>query len=153
MQTIDSDHFFFSVVSLLSCLVFSTWMATCSSSSSLTLHHRCWSRLDLPWRPPRLMLNFHSVSATTTVAAASLAVKAPFERCSSGRIGIRTCSRKSKWIIRRCSTNPFVVVDDEKYGNKQVVSVTPSLYEYILGNVREPEVVNLFPIFSNKIFY
>lgn len=99
------------------------------------------------------MLNFHSVSATTTVAAASLAVKAPFERCSSGRIGIRTCSRKSKWIIRRCSTNPFVVVDDEKYGNKQVVSVTPSLYEYILGNVREPEVVNLFPIFSNKIFY
>ncbi|KAK7840548.1 putative caffeoyl-coa o-methyltransferase [Quercus suber] len=113
-------------------------MATCSS---LTLHHRCWSRLDLPWRPPRLMLNFNSVSATTTVATSSLAGKAPFERCSSGRIGIRMCSRKSKWIIKRCSTNPFVVVDDEKYGNKQVVSVTPSLYEYILGNVREPEIL------------
>lgn len=99
------------------------------------------------------MLNFNSVSATTTVATSSLAGKTPFERCSSGRIGIRTCSRKSKWIIRHCSANPFVVVDDEKYGNKQVVSVTPSLYEYILGNVREPEVVNLFPIFSNKTYY
>ncbi|KAL0013849.1 hypothetical protein SO802_000918, partial [Lithocarpus litseifolius] len=77
--------------------------------------------LDLSWRPPRLVLNFHSVSATTTVATSSLAGKAPFEGCSSGRIGIRTCSSKLKWIIRRCSTNAFVVVDDEKYGNKQII--------------------------------
>lgn len=77
------------------------------------------------------MRNFHSVSATT-----SLAGKASFERCC------RTCSSKSKQLIRSCSTNAFVVVnDDEKYGNKEVISVTPHLYDYILANVREPEIL------------
>lgn len=153
MQTIDFLHFFCCckcqlcgsavVFSLLSCLVFSTWMA---NSSGLLLHH-CWSRLAcqhvaFPWRSPRLMRNFHSVSATT-----SLAGKASFERCC------RTCSSKSKQLIRSCSTNAFFVVnDDEKYGNKEVISVTPHLYDYILANVREPEVVNLFPISYHKFY-
>ncbi|XP_031130627.1 uncharacterized protein LOC116032261 isoform X3 [Ipomoea triloba] len=33
-----------------------------------------------------------------------------------------------------------VVSDNAKYGGKQIISVTPRLYDYILGNVREPEV-------------
>ncbi|KAE8124580.1 hypothetical protein FH972_019448 [Carpinus fangiana] len=108
-----------------------------ATSSSLVLH-RCWSMLAyrgvaFPRRSPRLMLNFHSVCAT-------LAVKASSDRCSS-RFGTRTCNSKPNHLTRSCSANAFVVVEDEKYGNKQVISVTPSLYDYILANVREPEIL------------
>ncbi|XP_059444974.1 uncharacterized protein LOC132176709 [Corylus avellana] len=108
-----------------------------ATSSSLVLH-RCWSMLvyrgvAFPRRSPRLMLNFHSVCAT-------LAVKASFDRCIS-RFGTRTCNSKPNQLTRSCSANAFVVVEDEKYGNKQVISVTPSLYDYILANVREPEIL------------
>ncbi|GMI98946.1 hypothetical protein like AT3G62000 [Hibiscus trionum] len=42
-----------------------------------------------------------------------------------------------------CSSNaaPFTVADDEKFSNKQVISVTPRLYDYILANVREPPIL------------
>ncbi|KAG8475226.1 hypothetical protein CXB51_032095 [Gossypium anomalum] len=48
-------------------------------------------------------------------------------------------------LRRNCSLSsdaaaPFIVADDEKYGNKQVISITPRLYDYILANVREPPV-------------
>lgn len=40
-----------------------------------------------------------------------------------------------------CSSDPVVVVaNDGKYGLKPVISITPRLYDYILSNVREPEV-------------
>ncbi|XVF72894.1 hypothetical protein PTKIN_Ptkin12aG0157300 [Pterospermum kingtungense] len=45
---------------------------------------------------------------------------------------------------RNCSSlsnAPFVVADDKKYGNKQVISITPRLYDYILANVREPQIL------------
>ncbi|KAJ8632509.1 hypothetical protein MRB53_025845 [Persea americana] len=35
----------------------------------------------------------------------------------------------------------FVVAEDERYGNKQVISITPQLYNYILSNTREPEIL------------
>jgi hypothetical protein len=35
---------------------------------------------------------------------------------------------------------PVVVSDDSKFGRKQVISLTPQLYEYVLSNVREPQV-------------
>lgn len=34
-----------------------------------------------------------------------------------------------------------VISSDDKYGNKQVVSLTPQLYDYILANVREPQIL------------
>lgn len=34
-----------------------------------------------------------------------------------------------------------VISSDDKYGNKQVVSLTPQLYHYILANVREPQIL------------
>lgn len=37
-------------------------------------------------------------------------------------------------------SDAVMVATDKKYGNKQVVSITPRLYDYILTNVREPEV-------------
>lgn len=48
-------------------------------------------------------------------------------------------------LVRNCSSSsknvPFIVADDEKYGNKQVISITPRLYDYILANVREPQIL------------
>ncbi|XP_021776018.1 uncharacterized protein LOC110739844 [Chenopodium quinoa] len=54
---------------------------------------------------------------------------------------IRFSPDKSLHFVRCCSTDAFVVVNDNKYGNKQVVSLTPRLYDYVLSNVREPEVL------------
>ncbi|XP_029124450.2 uncharacterized protein [Elaeis guineensis] len=36
---------------------------------------------------------------------------------------------------------PVVVAGDDKYGKKQVISVTPQLYDYVLSNVREPPIL------------
>ncbi|ESQ43875.1 hypothetical protein EUTSA_v10006151mg [Eutrema salsugineum] len=49
----------------------------------------------------------------------------------------------SRRLIGNCSmaTAPFVVADDEKYGNKQVISLTPRIYDYVLSNVREPKIL------------
>lgn len=38
-------------------------------------------------------------------------------------------------------SDAVVVAQDQKYGNKQVVSITPQLYDYILSNVREPAIL------------
>ncbi|CAL5383170.1 unnamed protein product [Camellia sinensis] len=39
------------------------------------------------------------------------------------------------------SADATVVAGDENYGNKRVISVTPRLYDYLLSNVREPEIL------------
>ncbi|KAF3443076.1 hypothetical protein FNV43_RR16997 [Rhamnella rubrinervis] len=84
----------------------------------------------------KLLLKFHSSAATGHIAC-SKPIKG-----SSMRYGgrcMRACSNKSK--IRCCSSNAFIIANDEKYGNKQVVSINPRLYDYILSNVREPEIL------------
>ncbi|KAJ7948871.1 Caffeoyl-CoA O-methyltransferase [Quillaja saponaria] len=62
-------------------------------------------------------------------------------RCRSCCFHFRACSCKWKRLVRSCLTNEFVVANDVKYGNKQVVSVTPHLYDYILKHVPEPEIL------------
>ncbi|VVB06573.1 unnamed protein product [Arabis nemorensis] len=49
----------------------------------------------------------------------------------------------SRRLIGNCSitADPFVAMEDEKYGNKQVISLTPRLYDYVLSNVREPKIL------------
>lgn len=42
---------------------------------------------------------------------------------------------------RRCCTEVAVAASDYKYGNKQVISVTPLIYDYLLTNVREPMIL------------
>ncbi|KAK8654439.1 hypothetical protein V6N13_128407 [Hibiscus sabdariffa] len=48
-------------------------------------------------------------------------------------------------LTRNCSHSsndaPLIVTDDEKFSNKQVISITPRLYDYILANVREPPIL------------
>lgn len=48
--------------------------------------------------------------------------------------------RKSSNIIS-CSINDFVTVNNDKYVNKQVITLNPRLYDYILSNTREPKVL------------
>ncbi|KAI9073888.1 hypothetical protein K1719_044160 [Acacia pycnantha] len=92
--------------------------------SMLTHAHKCCLLR------PRLIARFHSSSAT-------LAVKNRASHVSLGKWG-------HKWkrqFVRTCSTSDFVIANDEKYGNKQVVSLSPRLYDYVLKNVREPEIL------------
>ncbi|KAL9230834.1 hypothetical protein vseg_006132 [Gypsophila vaccaria] len=49
---------------------------------------------------------------------------------------------KSAYNVRCCSTSQAdIVSNDNKYLNKQVVSLTPQLYDYVLSNTREPEIL------------
>lgn len=69
----------------------------------------------------------------------------------SERLRLRPCKFKTK---NQFTTNCCVSsAHDEKYSNKQVISVTPPLYDYILRNVREPKVrtVHSFPLASNSL--
>ncbi|XP_058084802.1 uncharacterized protein LOC131232526 isoform X2 [Magnolia sinica] len=43
--------------------------------------------------------------------------------------------------LQTLHNDPFIVSKDEKYSNKQVICVTPQLYNYILSNVREPPIL------------
>lgn len=109
-------------------------------STSLGLHRwpiLAYQRVNLPQRSTQLLPKFYSLSS---------------ERCRRGGVGFRACSSKLKKSIRGCATNAFVVADDEKYGNKQNISITPRLYDYILANVREPEVIELTLWFSLSWF-
>ncbi|KAK6931985.1 Class I-like SAM-dependent O-methyltransferase, partial [Dillenia turbinata] len=54
----------------------------------------------------------------------------------------RSWGRDRGWKWQSSYTESAVVVaNDNKYGNKQIISVTPHLYHYILSNVREPQVL------------
>ncbi|GAV80954.1 Methyltransf_3 domain-containing protein [Cephalotus follicularis] len=60
-----------------------------------------------------------------------------------GSIGSGFRSRKfhHRTTTNCCSTASAIVPADDKYGNKQVISITPRLYDYILSNVREPVIL------------
>ncbi|ONI12146.1 hypothetical protein PRUPE_4G148100 [Prunus persica] len=112
-------------------------------SSSLGLHH--WSvlasqRAILPQNSAKPLQKFHSLPTTVTVACIATS-RASSVRCHLGCFGFTAFNRKLRKSVRGCATNPFVVANDEKYGNKQVISITPQVYDYILANVREPEVL------------
>ncbi|XP_074355297.1 tricin synthase 1-like isoform X2 [Apium graveolens] len=50
------------------------------------------------------------------------------------------CSSIAAAETTSCS-DAVVVSGDEKYGHKEIISITPRLYDYLLANVREPEVL------------
>lgn len=124
-------------------------------SINLAFHHGSMLPSEpatLVLRPVRLFANFHSFSATgavTTSASKSLRVSPGRWGCSASPcccccccccFHFRGCSCKWKRLVRSGSASEFVIASDENYGNKQVVSLTPRLYDYVLKNVREPEV-------------
>lgn len=115
--------------------------ASMGSSNSLGIHS--WYILA-PQRvilPQKSTPKSHSLSPTVTVSSIATnktcSERYPIPR---GCLGFTAFTRKVNKTIRGCATSPFVVANDEKYGNKQIISITPRLYDYILANVREPEV-------------
>jgi hypothetical protein len=95
-----------------------------NSSINLVFHHGSMlphEHVTSLVRPVKLCARFHLSSATWAV---------------------KSTSKDQRWkgFVRSCSVTEFVIASDEKYGNKQVVSLTPRLYDYVLENVREPEV-------------
>ncbi|KAK9122434.1 hypothetical protein Syun_020051 [Stephania yunnanensis] len=63
--------------------------------------------------------------------------KTRFSPSISNIRSIAGATNRRDWSVRAS----VVSVKDEKYGNKEVVCVTPQIYDYILANVREPEVL------------
>nr|XP_024931270.1 O-methyltransferase MdmC-like [Ziziphus jujuba var. spinosa] len=88
----------------------------------------------------KVLLKFHTLAAVGNVASVA-PVTASFKRYDGCCLCSRACRSMSNLIIRCCSTNAFVIANDEKYGNKQIISINPHLYDYILANVREPEIL------------
>ncbi|KMZ63730.1 hypothetical protein ZOSMA_39G00010 [Zostera marina] len=62
---------------------------------------------------------------------------------SSPSIGIRPTSQipSSRCIVCSHRSPGVVLCDDDKYGKKEVISLTPKLYQYVLSNVREPDIL------------
>ncbi|KAI4333392.1 hypothetical protein L6164_018213 [Bauhinia variegata] len=114
------------------------------ASSKLVLHHGSilvHEPVDSRLRPPRGLLHFHSLFATWATGNKAVQNSSVRWRCSGCCFQFRTCSCKWKRLVGSCSTSEFVIAHDENYGNKQVISLSPRLYDYILKNVREPEIL------------
>ncbi|KAL6982185.1 hypothetical protein U1Q18_023798 [Sarracenia purpurea var. burkii] len=56
-------------------------------------------------------------------------------------LGRRFRGWKSNSVQGGCCDGASVVASDDKYGNKHIISVTTRLYDYLLTNVREPEIL------------
>ncbi|KAF3325087.1 putative caffeoyl-CoA O-methyltransferase [Carex littledalei] len=66
------------------------------------------------------------------IPSSKLSLLSPFVRC------------RFKRTFRSIYTDngaPVVVAEDGKYGRKEVISLTPQLYDYVLSNVREPQIL------------
>ncbi|KAL9255773.1 putative caffeoyl-CoA O-methyltransferase [Drosera capensis] len=72
---------------------------------------------------------------------ASLTSTVIFNPTRRRRGGVLFVQRGVDRLAKCLSTNAFVIAADDTYGNKQVISLTPPLYDYILSNVREPEIL------------
>lgn len=100
----------------------------------------------------KVLLKFHTLAAVGNVATVA-PFTASFKRYDGCCLCSRACRSMSNLIIRCCSTNAFVIANDEKYGNKQIISINPHLYDYILANVREPEVMVQYSHYGETITY
>ncbi|KAK7401697.1 hypothetical protein VNO78_13374 [Psophocarpus tetragonolobus] len=117
-------------------------MVMANKNINLVLHQGSILPHELPIVFQLRPASFHSFSSTWAITNAALHVSPQRWNCSaSSCYRFRECRCKWKRLVRSSSTGEFVIATDENYGNKQVVSLTPSLYDYILKNVREPEIL------------
>lgn len=114
-----------------------------NSSINLMLHQGSM----LPHEPlvasPLGPVTFHSFSSTLAITSGALHVSPQRWNCSAACycFRFRECRCKRNRLVRSCFTSEFVIASDENYINKPVISLTPRLYEYVLKNVREPEIL------------
>ncbi|XP_020224636.1 uncharacterized protein LOC109806594 [Cajanus cajan] len=113
-------------------------------SINLVIHQGSMSPHEFPVASQLRPASFHPFSSTWVITNGALNVSPlrwSYNASSCYCFRLRECRCKWKRLVRSCSTSEFVVASDENYGNKQVVSLTPRLYEYVLKNVREPEIL------------
>ncbi|KAL1349823.1 uncharacterized protein [Arachis hypogaea] len=116
---------------------------------SLMLHHVSMlphEAVSCKLRLAGALARSHSFSASCSVTNRAIHCTPERWSCSGSCIGVSIsssrCNYQGKRLVRSCSTtSDFVIAGDESYGNKQVVSLTPRLYDYVLKNVREPEIL------------
>ncbi|KAK8469334.1 hypothetical protein PHAVU_005G051900 [Phaseolus vulgaris] len=119
-------------------------MLMANSSINLVLHQGSMLPPELPVAALLGPSCFHSLSSTWAISNGAINVSPQRLNCSATWcycFSFRKCRRKWKLLERSCSTSEFVVASDKNYGNKQVVNLTPRLYDYVLKNVREPEIL------------
>lgn len=103
------------------------------SSTSSHMGLRFLSTLSHPRK--NLLMGFSSLSPTTAIAKMRTIRTAPSCRWVGCQLNSNDSSSKRSQLGTVYSTN-----SNGKFSNKQFISVDPRLYEYILSNVREPEV-------------
>ncbi|XP_072081760.1 uncharacterized protein [Arachis hypogaea] len=117
---------------------------------SLMLHHVSMlphEAVSCKLRLAGALARSHSFSASCSVTNRAIHCTPKRWSCSGSCIGVSIssssrCNYQGKRLVRSCSTtSDFVIAGDGSYGNKQVVSLTPRLYDYVLKNVREPEIL------------
>ncbi|KAK6158704.1 hypothetical protein DH2020_006018 [Rehmannia glutinosa] len=64
----------------------------------------------------------------------------PVLQSARGLTVIQPICCKTK-VLNSVSNIDTVVATDDNYGHKEVISVNPRLYDYLLANVREPEIL------------
>ncbi|TKY49312.1 Tricin synthase 1 [Spatholobus suberectus] len=119
-------------------------MAMANSSINLVLQQGSMLPHELPVASQLRPSSFHSFSSTWAITNGALHVSPQRRNCSASCcycFRFRECRCKLKRLVRSCSTSEFVIASDENYGNKQVVRLTPRLYDYVLKNVQEPEIL------------
>lgn len=53
----------------------------------------------------------------------------------------RSFGRRKSYLFTTNCFSDVAVASDHNYGNKQVISITPRVYDYLLTNVREPSIL------------
>lgn len=103
------------------------------SSSNMGLRFMSYPRKNL-------LTKFSSLFPISAIPSIKT-VKGGFScSCSVGcQFNLDDFSSKKRHLERVHSTN-----SNGKFSNKQFISVDPQLYEYILSNVREPEVLSFY---------
>ncbi|XP_022142721.1 uncharacterized protein LOC111012767 isoform X2 [Momordica charantia] len=104
------------------------------SSTSSHMGLRFLSTLSHPRK--NLLMGFSSLSPTTAIAKMRTIRTAPSCRWVGCQLNSNDSSSKRSQLGTVYSTN-----SNGKFSNKQFISVDPRLYEYILSNVREPEIL------------
>lgn len=94
-------------------------------SSRLIIHHKANPFLKLGSQ-----LSIHRAPTTQSIA-----------RCKRNLSSAVVASSCSRCQLESRKSETVVIASDDKYGNKQVISMTPRLYDYLLTNVREPQVL------------
>ncbi|XP_057799298.1 uncharacterized protein LOC131015081 isoform X2 [Salvia miltiorrhiza] len=85
-------------------------------------------------------LGFVHQCSNSLIAFRSSGHSFPIPQSARGLIVRRAIDRHAK-PLKSVPNSDTVAAADESYGRKEVISVNPRLYDYLLANVREPKIL------------